>query len=172
VAAGSVAGSVNSRGYRGIKINGRQYQSSRLAFLYMRGEWPSGEIDHKNRDRLDNRFDNLRESSRSQNMANKDKRSDNTSGVHGVYWRSAAGRWLATIQVAGKRRHVGQFSNKYAAARAYDKAALEAWGEFAALNNLPHLQFKFDELMGSVQFLSAVPRTVCATPSIVKQANA
>jgi hypothetical protein len=71
ICVGDVAGRVGGRGYRGIKIDKREYPAARLAWLYMTGEWPRAEIDHVNGNRVDNRWCNLREASNSQNNANK-----------------------------------------------------------------------------------------------------
>ncbi|WBK39668.1 hypothetical protein [Xanthomonas phage L522] len=81
--AGSVAGSVNSRGYIQVGVHGRLYQAHRLAWLLHHGAWPSQQIDHIDRDRTNNRIDNLRECSNSENQQNVGKRSDNKSGVQG-----------------------------------------------------------------------------------------
>jgi hypothetical protein len=66
---GSVAGSINGDGYRRLMVDGRRYQASRLAWLYVIGSWPIAEIDHKNLDKADDRFCNLRECTRLQNQA-------------------------------------------------------------------------------------------------------
>lgn len=66
----SVAGAVSTAGYRQIKINGPLYLSSRLAFLYMTGKWPKGYVDHINRNRADNRWENLRECTNAENQYN------------------------------------------------------------------------------------------------------
>jgi HNH endonuclease/AP2 domain len=153
VAAGSMAG-CNNRGYRRIGIDGHLRIASRLAFLWMTGEWPRQDMDHINRNRSDDRWANLREASRTQNNANRGMR-NNTGGMRGAIRDKKRRKWLAQVKISGKTRNLGRFATIWAAARAYDRAAIEAHGEFAVLNNLPHPQFGFDELMGSVEFLSA-----------------
>jgi hypothetical protein len=155
VRVGSIAGNTRPDGYKQIRIDGRIYLAHRLAWLWVTGSFPADgqEIDHKNQLQGDNRFANLRESSHSQNMAHARLRSDNLSGMRGVHRHGA--KLAAQITVAGKQCYLGVFANKYSAARAYDRAAIELHGEFAVLNNLPHPQFRFDELMASVEFLSA-----------------
>ena len=70
-AAGDVAGGISGAGYRQIGIDGRYYQASRLAWLYTTGEWPDGEIDHKNGVHDDNRWDNLRDVTHTENNQNQ-----------------------------------------------------------------------------------------------------
>ena len=86
--------------------------------------------------RLDNRRANLRLIPRSQNWSGLALRRDNRSGFRGVT-RTKRGRWQAQIQVAGKRHFLGYFDAKEDAARAYDAAARDAFGEFAQLNVPP-----------------------------------
>lgn len=98
---GKVAGSVNTHGYLQILVDKHPYRAHRLAWLYMTGEWPDGEVDHLNRNKLDNRWCNLDECSRSENCKNKHPQSNNTSGVVGVH--SRAGKWVVQVTVEGKR---------------------------------------------------------------------
>ena len=86
--------------------------------------------------RLDNRRANLRLVTPSQSRAGLGLRRDNASGYRGVTWAAKRGRWQAQIQVEGKRHFLGYFTDKDDAARAYDAAAVEAFGEFAQ-RNLP-----------------------------------
>jgi|SRR6266498_3323601 len=94
------------------------------------------DVDHKNRNTLDNHQENLRVCSRSQNCANQKKRSTNTSGFKGVNWKQweNCGAWCARISVGMKRIHLGYFSTAEEAACAYDSAAIKYFGEFARLN--------------------------------------
>ena len=86
--------------------------------------------------RLDNRRATLRLATPSQSRAGLDLRQDNASGYRGVTWAAKRGRWQAQIQVDGKRHFLGYFTVKEDAARAYDAAAVEAFGDFAQ-RNLP-----------------------------------
>lgn len=90
--------------------------------------------DHINGNGLDNRRCNLREASQSENAYNRRKAAHGRSRFKGVSWNSKDRNWRVTITVAGKRRHVGQYADEAAAAAAYDTAAREAHGSFAALN--------------------------------------
>jgi hypothetical protein len=96
---------------------------------------PAGtEPDHINRNGLDNRRCNLRVATRSQNSCNRRIRTDNRSGFRGVSREIGRQRWRATIRIDGKTRHLGRFDVAEDAARAYDAAAQQAFGEFAQLN--------------------------------------
>jgi len=133
-AAGSVAGCASTRetnSYLHIVINGRHYLAHRLAWLIMTGSWPTRYIDHVDCVGLNNRWSNLREATHSQNSANKSIGRNNTSGEKGVSWRTDLGKWKATIEVAGRRRHLGFFVDKAAAAATYKAAAIKHFGEFA-----------------------------------------
>ena len=68
---GTIAGSLMCNGYIELMLNGSHYKASRLAWLYMTGEWPKYEIDHINRIRHDNRWDNLRDVSHKDNLTNR-----------------------------------------------------------------------------------------------------
>jgi hypothetical protein len=93
--------------------------------------------DHANRDGLDNRRVNLRVATPSQNNINHGLSSDNTSGYKGVSWQTSARKWRAQIGVEGEHIYLGLFEDPAQAARAYNRAALEHFGEFAWLNPLP-----------------------------------
>lgn len=96
-------------------------------------------VDHANGDRLDNRTSNLRIATPSQNSANRgpDRRVYGSSSKYkGVSWNKERQHWRAYLHVNGKTMSLGSFSEEKAAARAYDRAAIEAWGEFARLNNV------------------------------------
>lgn len=100
-------------------------------------EAPSGlVVDHVNRDRLDNRRENLRVATRSQNTANSIKPSTNTSGYKGVSYRKEQDRWRAFIRVNKKGISLGQYATAIEAARAYNEAALKYFGEYALLNEI------------------------------------
>ena len=93
---------------------------------------PDGmETDHINCNKLDNRKENLRFCNRSQNEANRFKYNNNTSGRKGICWNKDRQKWVAQIQVNGKGVYLGRFTDIEDAAKAYEKAATEYFGEFA-----------------------------------------
>ena len=128
---GEVAGRISNQGYVQVQIKGRRYQAHRLAWFYVRGEWPFGEIDHINGCKTDNRLVNLRLATRSQNQANNGRSLRNRSGRKGVGWNANAGKWQVQIGVHGKVFYLGLFDNIEAASNAYAKAATRFFGEFA-----------------------------------------
>lgn len=92
------------------------------------------QVDHEDGDGLNNRRSNLRFSTQLQNTWNKRRGRRNTSGFKGVSWHSRDLRWIAHVGVNFKLMHLGYFATAEEAARAYDKAAREHFGEFANLN--------------------------------------
>jgi len=92
-------------------------------------------VDHADGDGLNNQRSNLREATSAQNAANSRPRTGGTSAFKGVCW--VGGRrqcWTAQIRINRGTRFLGYFSDEVAAARAYDAAAVAAWGPFARLN--------------------------------------
>lgn len=123
--AGMKAGYVNeSRGipYERIKVDGKAYKTHRLAWLYVHGKFPDGEIDHINGNTLDNRICNLRDVTRQDNCKNRTKRSDNKSGVNGVVWYPPSQKWQASIAHDKKTIHLGYFSDIECAKKARKEA--------------------------------------------------
>ena len=86
VKIGDIAGAVNSGGYVSIGLYGRRYYAHRLAWLYVTGYWPETIIDHRDRQRNNNRFANLRLATDTENAHNASIKKNNTSGVPGVSW--------------------------------------------------------------------------------------
>jgi len=115
---GSVSGSVNSRGYHEIKINGKRYLSHRLAFLYENGRFPKNEVDHIDHDKLNNKFSNLREVEKLENARNQKLHKSNSSGICGVRFRKSRNRWIAEIHINSKTQHIGSFTSKEDAVKA------------------------------------------------------
>jgi hypothetical protein len=111
-----------------LRPNGRR-QVGVLLHTFLTG-WPR--TDHIDGDGLNNRRSNLRPATNAQNMRNAPLRRDSVSGYKGVAWDKY--RWRAHIRVDGRRLHLGMFADPAEAARAYDAAAREHFGEFARLN--------------------------------------
>jgi HNH endonuclease/AP2 domain len=128
--AGEVAGSIDRYGHRLIWIDGVRYKAHRLAWLYMRNAWPR-EIDHKNAIGDDNRWENLRVSSHTQNIANSRISRNNKAGHKGVSWAKRRHKWLAQIHPNRRGIFLGYFDTPEAAALAYATAACALWGPFA-----------------------------------------
>lgn len=126
------AGSINPQtGYRIIKVCGRKVMAHRLAWFWMTGEWPADRLDHRDGDKANNRFSNLRQASDRQNKANEKTRSDNAIGVKGVRKLPNCSRYQARIWDGHKHCHLGVFDTIDAAKRAYDAAAHKLFGKFA-----------------------------------------
>lgn len=132
--AGGFVGGPDKDGYWMISVDGVRYKAHRLAFMYMLGRWPQGDVDHINRTTGDNRWSNLREASRSQNMANVGTTKANKSGYRGVSWVETKKRWKAQIRRGGTNCHIGYFKTPEDASAAYEAAARECHGDFAAPN--------------------------------------
>lgn len=112
------AGGFDSDGSIGIMINGVSHKAHKLAWIYHCGAMPEKQIDHINRDRSDNRIDNLRDVSSAENCRNRGIGSDNKSGVNGVYKNKPSNKWHVQIKVKGKRIHLGMFDEIKDAAEA------------------------------------------------------
>lgn len=131
---GEAAGFVDdTTGYRRIGVKGKQYYAHRLAWLYMTGEWPKEQIDHRDLDKDNNRWDNLREATHLQNNFNHGLRKDNESRLKGVRLQKQckSQRWAARIRIQKVEYHLGLFNCPAAAHFIYLVAADKAHGEFA-----------------------------------------
>ncbi len=115
-----------------------QWKNGRKTRLYLHrvimSPRPGSVVDHISGDGLDNRRRNLRVCSQAQNSANRRAAIYGTSAYRGVFWREDAGKWAASISVAGRSYHLGFFETEEEAARAWDIEALKHRGEYAVLN--------------------------------------
>lgn len=125
---GSLCLNKDRHGYIRIRLDNQLYWAARLAWFYTHGVWPQHDIDHINGIRDDNRISNLREATRSQNLAN---RKPKHNGPKGVTFVKRTGKWVASV---AKNRVVvfhKYFETKEEAKRAYLEAAKLYHGEFA-----------------------------------------
>lgn len=129
IKAGQIAGSPDREGYIRISIDRRLHKASRLAFLYQTGDWPREEVDHRNGVAGDDRWSNLRETSRTLNALNRSKKANNTSGYKGV--TRCGNKWKAQIQAHKRVHYLGLFASPAAAHAAYLVAAKRLHGEYA-----------------------------------------
>lgn len=132
---GAIAGCrCHVHGYIVIGIDYEQHRAQRLAWLYMKGSWPLHEVDHRDRDRANNRWSNLRPATHAQNSTNAGNRLPNTSGYRGIVLVKRTGMWLAKVVACGRQHYFGTYVDPADAARAYDRGATQLHGEFALLN--------------------------------------
>lgn len=111
--AGKVAFSNNnSEGYLQGVLLGNNVKAHRVVWLWMFGENPFGEIDHKDGDRSNNSLENLRDVTKSQNQRNTFIRKTNKSGRVGVYFHKASNKWSANIRDDRTQVHLGVFTSK------------------------------------------------------------
>lgn len=113
-----------------LAVDGVQYLAHRLAWLYMTGEWPKGQIDHENGDPSNNIFTNLRNATGEQNARNQ-RAKPNKSGLKGAAWDASRQLYIATIRTDTGRKHLGRFKEASDAHEAYKAAAAFYHKEFA-----------------------------------------
>lgn len=110
---GSIAGHLHKKsGYIKINVDGKTHGAHRLPFLYMLGYLPEGQVDHKDRVRHHNWWDNLREASPQCQARNSELNFTNTSGVKGVHWYKDRKKWQVLIKINQKMIHLGLFVDK------------------------------------------------------------
>lgn len=126
---GHIAGS--RRGGRAdywrLRFDGVEYEAHRLAWLFMTDEWPEGLVDHRDLDKLNNRWANLRAATVAQNAANAAGRGAYPKGVT----LHKNGRYQAQIKTDGRNHYLGLFDTPQEANAAYAAKAAELFGEFA-----------------------------------------
>ena len=133
VKTGSFAGSNTGYGkqpYKVVMINGKHIRKHKIIFLMHYGYLPT-HIDHIDGNKLNNKIENLRAATASQNRMNSSVSSRNQVGIKGVSKGKKIGTWTSQICVNKKRTHLGTFKTQEEAAIAYQKAAQEFFGEFA-----------------------------------------
>ena len=115
------------------KLQGKQYFYMHRYLMQPPKEY---DIDHKNRNGLDNRKNNLRICTKTQNQGNRLLGKDNTSGFKGVSFHKASNKFSAYIRMNNKRKWLGLFNDKLKAAKVYNQAAKQYFGEFSLLNKV------------------------------------
>jgi hypothetical protein len=132
VSIGDVAGQITEQGCIRITIEGRHYYAHRLAWLYMKGEWPKRLINHRNRKPSDNRWPNLREATNSEILARAKRRRRMSRGVDRMLDGSG---FRARIGVANKKIVIGHYRTEEQARDAYRITASKVFGQFASLDH-------------------------------------
>ena len=126
-AVGSAVGTKSNLGYTCCTVEGHRCFAHRLAWCYVYGYWPDGELDHINGVRDDNRISNIRLSNRVENNLNKHgPRADNKSGFRGVV--AHKNRWRADFQADGVQQYLGLFDTAEEAYAAYLAAKAKRCG--------------------------------------------
>jgi hypothetical protein len=120
----------NYKGYKLGRILGVCCQAHRVIWAIVTGDWPSNEVDHINGIRDDNRWENLRSATSSENSCNTKKKSTNTSGFKGVCWHSRDKYWAANNSKNGKSYYLGGFATPELAHAAYVEASEKIHGGF------------------------------------------
>jgi hypothetical protein len=129
--AGMIAGGIRKDGYRRITVNDRRYFAHRIAYKIMTGKEPPPGLDHKDIDPSNNRWDNLRPATQSEQAFNHGRHKHNNCGYRGVHRVSQKReRWCSQIMARGIRYYLGTFSSSEGASIAYEIAARELHGEF------------------------------------------
>jgi len=131
---GTIAGNLDSNGYMKVRVLGKHHMQHRLIFAMVNGYFPA-QVDHKDRNKTNNRPANLREATHGQNIQNQNLRRNNTSGIIGVCWVARQRQWKAKIRVNGTEKHLGFFDHKEDAAVVRRNAELFYYGEFAPTEN-------------------------------------
>lgn len=131
----------NRKYKRFYAVRYKRSKKGNSVFVYMhreiKGAKKSQHVDHKNGNSLDNRDDNLRTCTRSQNLCNRGKTKRNSTGYKGVSRDKRRNRFVANIRCQNESYYLGSFLDRQSAANAYDAAAIRLHGEFARLNHLP-----------------------------------
>ena len=127
VKCGDVAGGIKKNGYVYLMVNGRSYRAHRLAWFYIYGVFPVDQIDHINRNRQDNRIENLRLADSFVNARNKGVSKNNSSGFRGICWDSKNLKWKVKITVSGQDIAVGRFKEIQEAVLARKNAEIQFW---------------------------------------------
>lgn len=127
---GCIAGAINGNGYSHVMINGKIMLQHRIVFLIHKGYIPKY-IDHVDRNRLNNKIENLREVTARQNQANRSLGKNNSSGYLGVSFEKQTKKFAATSRLNGKKINLGRYSTAKQASEVYNNWAIKTFKEFA-----------------------------------------
>jgi len=130
VKIGDEAGCIHPTGYKQVKFRGKSYRVHRVVWFLVKDEQPPEVLDHINNDKLDNRIENLREASISQNGFNAKIPKNNTSGVKGVSWHKQSNKWLARLHSYNKPIHLGSFTDLEDASNAVRETRQKLHGKY------------------------------------------
>jgi hypothetical protein len=130
IVIGSKAGTLDKDGYVCIKIDKKIYKSHRLIYLYHHGNLPTF-IDHIDSNKSNNKIENLRSATNSENVKNAKLRKDNSSGIKGVNWHKVTKKWAVQISVNGQKKHIGIFDDLELASLVAQEARNKFHKEFA-----------------------------------------
>ena len=132
IKAGDIAGCKHYSGYIQITINKKSYRAHRLVFFWHHGYMPEF-IDHIDRNRSNNKIQNLRPATKLQNQGNRAATKNNLIGLKGIYWDKTRLKWGARIGIKGQCKRLGYFESTEKAYAAYSEAAKKHFGEYAYL---------------------------------------
>lgn len=127
----SIAGHITKEGYKSLTINYKKYLIHRLVWFYVNKKWPTEFIDHINGNKLDNRIENLREATNSQNNFNAKLSKKNTSGCKGIVFNKNRKKWQAQIGFNNKYIYLGLFENFELAKQAINDARKKYHDQYA-----------------------------------------
>lgn len=130
---GQRAGCVLRNQYVQVMVDHRRYLVHRLIWLWHHGVLPR-QLDHIDRNRANNRIENLRPATLKENAGNRGKSEGKSSRWKGVHWCNTIRRWVASLQAKTGKQHLGAYDDEADAAMAYNEAALVYFGAFAHLN--------------------------------------
>ena len=129
----------STHGYRFVILSKNGKPKFHYIHKLVAREWvPNPEekkcVDHRDGDRTNNRLENLRYATYSENNRHRNKRANTTSMYYGVSWQKETGKWRAQIQIGEKRKNLGCFTSEKQAAEAFNTAAAEFYKEFRKIN--------------------------------------
>lgn len=127
---GDLVGTIGAKGYRVVGIDRIYYLAHRIIWKMMTGADPVDQVDHEDTNRLNNRWNNLREADNGKNRYNATIGRNNTSGFKGVCWDKSHNAWAAYIAAGDGHKRIGRFKIKADAIAARLKAAEELHGQF------------------------------------------